>query len=349
MKKYIISCDWGTTAFRLRLIETIDYKVISECISLEGVARTYEAWKARGTPAHEKQGFFIDKLKQQMAVLSNQSNMPLEGLNIVISGMASSSIGMVELPYATLPFNLDGSQANIQLIEADAFFLHKIMLISGVRSDDDVMRGEETQLIGLIDLLNLSPNQPYIFILPGTHSKHLYLENNRLVNFHTYMTGEIFNILSNHSILKDSIEIETSDNLSNPELAAFKKGVLEANSTGILNSLFKVRTNQLFQKLNKKENGFYLSGLLIGSELKQLLTESNCQLVLCSGPVSDTSKAMTPGDWLSTGCSELQPPTAAVAVSRTPPCSVNLNALDSRFLSTCWRRFESVLMLLARV
>ena len=283
IKKYLISCDWGTTAFRLRLIDTINYKVISECVSLEGVARTYEAWKATGTPAQEKQSFFRNQLKQQLAVLTSQSNMPLEGLDIIISGMASSSIGMVELPYATLPFNVDGSQANIQLIEADAFFPHKIMLISGVRSADDVMRGEETQLIGLIDLLNLSPNEPYTFILPGTHSKHLYLEKNRLVNFHTYMTGEIFNILSNYSILKDSIEIDTLENLANSALAAFKKGVLEANSTGILNSLFKVRTNQLFQKLNKKDNGFYLSGLLIGSELKQLLTESHCQLVLCSG------------------------------------------------------------------
>ena len=283
IKKYLISCDWGTTAFRLRLIDTINYKVISECVSLEGVARTYEAWKATGTPAQEKQSFFRNQLKQQLAVLTSQSNMPLEGLDIIISGMASSSIGMVELPYATLPFNVDGSQANIQLIEADAFFPHKIMLISGVRSADDVMRGEETQLIGLTDLLHLSPQEPYIFILPGTHSKHLYIENNRLVNFHTYMTGEIFNILSNHSILKDSIDITTLDDFSNIELAAFKKGVFEADSSGILKSLFKVRTNQLFQKLNKKENGFYLSGLLIVSELKNLLAESNCQLVLCSG------------------------------------------------------------------
>ena len=283
IKKYLLSCDWGTTAFRLRLIDTINYKVINECVSLEGVARTYEAWKATGTPAQEKQGFFKNKFKQQMSVLTSQSKQSLEGLDIVISGMASSSIGMVELPYATLPFNLDGSQANIQLIEADAFFPHKIMLISGVRSADDVMRGEETQLIGLTDLLHLSPQEPYIFILPGTHSKHLYIENNRLVNFHTYMTGEIFNILSNHSILKDSIDITTLDDFSNIELAAFKKGVFEADSSGILKSLFKVRTNQLFQKLNKKENGFYLSGLLIGSELKNLLAESNCQLVLCSG------------------------------------------------------------------
>ena len=284
MKKYFISCDWGTTAFRLRLIDTIDYKVMSECHSLEGIAHTYEAWKATGTPTQERQDFFRNQLKQQIAILSKKSKQPLEGLDILISGMASSSIGMVEVPYATLPFNLDGSQANIQSIIADDNFLHKIMLISGVRSADDVMRGEETQLIGLIELLPLSPHEPYIFILPGTHSKHLYIENNRLVNFHTYMTGEIFNILSNHSILKDSIDINSLNDFSNLEMAAFKKGVLDANFTDILKSLFKVRTNQLFQKFNKKENGFYLSGLLIGSELKHLLAEYNYyQLVLCSG------------------------------------------------------------------
>ena len=59
-------------------------------------------------------------------------------------------------------------------------------------------------------------------------------------------------------------------------------------------------------------------------------------------PVSDTSKATTAGAWLSTGWSGLQPPTAGETVSRTPPCSVNLKAFDSRFFSTCCRRLESV-------
>ena len=65
-------------------------------------------------------------------------------------------------------------------------------------------------------------------------------------------------------------------------------------------------------------------------------------------PVSDTSNATTAGDWLRTGCSGLQPPTAAVTDSRTPPCSVNLKAFDSRFFSTCCRRLESVVMLRPR-
>ena len=62
-------------------------------------------------------------------------------------------------------------------------------------------------------------------------------------------------------------------------------------------------------------------------------------------PVSDTSNATTVGAWLSTGCSDDQPPVTAEMLSRTPPCSVNLNALDSRFFSTCCNRLLSVVML----
>jgi 2-dehydro-3-deoxygalactonokinase len=282
MKKYLISCDWGTTAFRLRLIHTQNHKVISEVVSLQGIASTYEAWKMTGSPPQNKLHFFRERLKEQIAVLAKQSKNQLKGLDVVVSGMASASIGMYELPYATLPFCLDGNQAILYTIAADENFQHKIILISGVRSDDDVMRGEETQLVGLTEIVNLSDGN-FIVILPGTHSKHLYIQKNHLVRFHTYMTGEMFNILSNHSILKDSIDIAALGNFSNIEKAAFQKGVLESTSTPMLNSLFRVRTNQLFQKFNKSENGFYLSGLLIGSELTCLINESNCQLVLCSG------------------------------------------------------------------
>ena len=66
-------------------------------------------------------------------------------------------------------------------------------------------------------------------------------------------------------------------------------------------------------------------------------------------PVSDTSKATTAGEWLRTGCSALQPPSAAETLSRTPPSAVNLKAFDSRFFSTCCSRLESVTMLRPRL
>ncbi len=282
MKKYLIGCDWGTTSFRLRLIETIENKVISEVLSTEGVASTFDAWKATKGEFETKKSFFIQHLKEKLDLLALQSKVDLDGIEIVISGMASSSIGIYEVPYATLPYDVDGSQTVVHRLEADVHLPHDILLISGVRSKYDVMRGEETQLVGLAELLDLADYQRYILILPGTHSKHLYVHNNRLIDFQTYMTGEVFSLISHHSILKESVE-KTSRELSVLEIDAFEMGVRESGARGLLRNLFRVRTNQLFQKWTKKENGLYLSGLLIGSEIQDLLAETEYQLVLCSG------------------------------------------------------------------
>jgi 2-dehydro-3-deoxygalactonokinase len=285
-KKYIITCDWGTTNFRLRLIDPVKYQVISEIVSPDGVATVYQAWKDTNPNSHDKQAFFIEKLKQQVTQLAQKASKNqkiLRGGEIVISGMATSSIGMVEMPYANMPFDLDGHQSNIHTLEATEDFPYKISLISGVRSENDALRGEETQLVGLAHLLTISAEKEYIFILPGTHSKHLYIKNNQLINCRTFMTGEMFNIISQHSILKDSIERGVENSFSQEEQNAFEKGVRTAQTSNILNNIFTVRTNQLFNTLTKKENFAYLSGLMIGAEIKDLLTIENPNFVLCSG------------------------------------------------------------------
>jgi 2-dehydro-3-deoxygalactonokinase len=283
MKPYLISCDWGTTACRVRLVDTANYQILSEYVSQEGISRTYEAWKATDRPPQYKLPFYRNTLKKQLAILANQSNIALEGIDIVLSGMASSSIGLYEMPYAAVPFDLDGNHAKIHEIAADESFPHKIFLISGVRCEDDVMRGEETQMIGLSALLGLNTEGGRILILPGTHSKHIHIEDNFLAGIHTFMTGEMFNILSNHSILKDSIETLNVQHFNTEAQKAFKNGVIETDSPSLLNSLFQVRTNQLFQKLDKTENAFYLSGLLIGSELKYLVAVEKGRFILCCG------------------------------------------------------------------
>ena len=291
MKKYFLSCDWGTTAFRLRLIDTSNHEVVSEITSLEGIARTFQAWKASDMPANDRERFFKYHLKHQITALENQVQKDLTGVDIVISGMASSSIGMVELPYARLPFDLSGHEAILHKIERNTDFQHDILLISGVRSDDDVMRGEETQLIGLINLLKLPITDDFVFVLPGTHSKHVYIEKGHIVRFHTFMTGEMFQIISNHSILKDSIELVDLEHLSPFEWAFFTKGVQDTEGANMLNLFFKIRTNQLFNKCTKKENALYLSGLLMGSELRELVKNianpdnlgTEGALILCSG------------------------------------------------------------------
>lgn len=282
MKKYILGCDWGTSSFRLRLIELEQQSVVSEVVSSSGIAVVYNEWKniAALTPRFT---FFSNYLASQIQLLSFQSEVNLEGLPIVISGMASSSIGMYELPYADVPFALTGQEAIVSCREATADFSHDIWLISGVKTENDVMRGEEVQLVGITHWLPFSVDKKYVVLLPGTHSKHLYIQKNSLVDFQTYMTGELFHIVSNHSVLKDSIDKSNLQNSSQQEREAFVLGVKEAASAGMLKSLFQVRTNQLFQKLTKNENAHFMSGVFIGSELKELVDENVGEIVVCCG------------------------------------------------------------------
>ncbi|AUD04318.1 2-dehydro-3-deoxygalactonokinase [Spirosoma pollinicola] len=286
MKNYLLGCDWGTSSFRLRLIDSTNLQLIGEIRSSEGVASTFTDWKMNG----ESQGivraqFFRQQLKRQVDLLSTKVAGNLAGIPIIVSGMASSSIGMEEVPYATLPFPVDGSRASTKRLSAQPDFPHDITLISGVQTQHDVMRGEETQLIGLLALLDIQHYTPEVSILifPGTHSKHIYIQHQQVIDFQTFMTGEVFNLMAMNSILKDSVSLTERNTFSTNELDAFKLGVNESNSPSILNSLFRVRTNQLFGKLTKTENALYLSGLLIGAELKTLVDQEQWQLILCSG------------------------------------------------------------------
>ncbi|MFC5408577.1 2-dehydro-3-deoxygalactonokinase [Larkinella bovis] len=285
MIQYLLCCDWGTSSFRLRLVNAVHYEILEERISQEGIASVFNAWKKTGeSNGIARADFFREHLKKQIELIGRNVSVPLETIPVAVSGMASSSIGMEEVPYAVLPFSMDGSQASIRHIEATEPFPHELILIAGVKSAEDVMRGEETQLIGLAALLDQEENRPddAIFIFPGTHSKHMYVHSGQLLNFETYMTGEVFNLMASHSILKDSIDPGHFSDFSGSNLDAFQAGVMASNSS-LLNRLFTVRTNQLFDKFSKTENAFYLSGLLIGAELKPLLKKENWQLVLCSG------------------------------------------------------------------
>jgi 2-dehydro-3-deoxygalactonokinase len=109
-------------------------------------------------------------------------------------------------------------------------------------------------------------NDECLVIFPGTHSKHVVVKNRVLVDFKTYMTGEVFDLLANKSVLSKSV-IKNDDQCE----AVFAAGVRAVAESNLLNSAFHVRTNALFKKYTAAENYHYLSGLLIGYELKELI------------------------------------------------------------------------------
>ncbi len=197
---------------------------------------------------------------------------------------------MKELPYSKVPYNLDSTTANAHVFESTISFKNDVFLISGVRTTKDVMRGEEVQLIGMDSLLrSLVVEDDILIILPGTHSKHALIRNH-LIDFETYITGELFALLTENGLLKEAVQASKISDES-PNWDHFIEGVRFSGDTGILQSLFKVRTNELFKKLNKRENYFFLSGLLIGYELRNLKYKTYKALILgCQNGLYDYYK-----------------------------------------------------------
>lgn len=279
---YFLSCDWGTSSFRLRLVRAENAEIVAVKSSDKGIAATFSSLD-ESTKANSEARllFYLNIIQEGITELELEENIALEGVPLVISGMASSSIGMAELPYRDLPFSIDGKDVETAYYKAVADFDHPVLLISGVKSKEDVMRGEETQLIGTITDSTAAEGEE-LYVFPGTHSKHIVVEGRQVTRFRTYMTGEFFELLSKKSILK--VGVEHNDDLMNSDyLQSFKEGVQDAKGSNLLHAAFRVRTNALFNKLSKKQNYHYLSGLLIGTELKDIMPPAYSSVYLCSG------------------------------------------------------------------
>jgi 2-dehydro-3-deoxygalactonokinase len=271
---HFFSCDWGTSSFRLRLIDTADMSVKSEIKNHQGILVVHKLWKQ--SKNEDRMSFYLNFIRQQIRKIElksgNQHNIP-----VIISGMASSSFGMVELPYKQLPFLTDGTDLEKYPVQSNSEFPFDCLIISGVRTDNDVMRGEETMLAG-----TAPSSGEEIFIFPGTHSKHVRVEGDHAVDLRTYMTGEFFELLSKKSILSASVEAG-GDLGSDDKLQSFVEAVQVGLKENILHASFLTRTNSLFSKKTKQQNYHYLSGLLIAAELKDMLDAPVSQIHIVCG------------------------------------------------------------------
>jgi 2-dehydro-3-deoxygalactonokinase len=257
------------------MVECPSQKIIQEVFSeTGGVKNLFYQWKKDGG---SRRLIFLNYLKDQIGHITIETvNLP-----VVISGMASSSLGLLELPYAELPFGTDGGNAIVSFIKPNGVLQSPVYLISGIKSETDVIRGEETQLLGCVKVNEeCSGNQLYIF--PGTHSKHILVKGHQVIDFKTYMTGEIFGLLATKSVLGNSVKTGTRKiQIKNKD--SFEKGLHAAVGGNILNEAFRIRTNDLFKKISKEDNFYYLSGLMIGTEIKNLFGKRYDQIIVVSG------------------------------------------------------------------
>ena len=256
-----LSCDWGTSHFRLKRV--LGGKVVAQFQDENGCKRLHQA---AGAAAERRAALFEKQLLAALDQLVAPDHSPTAPLPLIISGMASSTIGWLELPYAEAPIPLNGSKLKTEILSWNKpTCVGDTYLVSGVSTATDIMRGEETEAAGLLSFVKMQPAS-LVLLLPGTHSKHLYVSAGVLRDFKTYMTGELYAVLSEHSVLAASVARP-------PEFCAdpFFAGLNAALQQGLAASLFHTRTRQVITKKSREENAWFLSGLLIGSELKDLI------------------------------------------------------------------------------
>lgn len=226
-----VAIDWGTSTFRAWLIE---HDQVSDFIETDQGVKNFV------TGSH---GDYLLK------VMSKWKG----NFNFVISiGMIGSSIGMHETNFSKLP--IDMQVLSTSLIKVPDYF-PPIFIVPGITKAGDVMRGEESQSLGT----NVSNG---LVILPGTHSKWVKMNEGKIVDFQTYLTGELFALLRNHSTLSKATESSSQISPTNDFYAG-----LDSDSSDITHNLFTIRANWL-QGRSPEASREFLSGLLVGAEIK---------------------------------------------------------------------------------
>ena len=246
----MIAVDWGTSSFRA-------YRLDASGAVLE----------RRSTAAGliACQGRFEPMLAQQLDGWGDEL--------VVMAGMIGSRNGWREVPYVACPAGLDEIAAGLLGVVAKSLPGRRIFIAPGLShrpeaGAPEVMRGEETQLLGLF--AELPGAGPYTVCLPGTHSKWATVGAGRVSAFHTAMTGELYAVLKQHSLLGALMDDDAG--AADEDAPAFELGVrTSADAGGLLSHLFSVRTRGLFGELSTTQLPSYLSGLLIGHELHGLL------------------------------------------------------------------------------
>ena len=254
----LIGLDWGTTSCRAYLIGA-EGAVLQRVADGPGILRI-------------ENGAFGAALD---AMIGRWPKLP-----VILSGMIGSRQGWREAPYAKCPAGAG------DIVKALAKIDHAgcaISLVPGLSTENDgmpdVMRGEETQIFGA---LALSSHEHGLFLLPGTHSKWAEVSGGRIVSFRTFMTGEVFGALKDHTILGRLMREGA------PDVESFARGVREGAALGsagaLLNRIFATRTYGLMDQLADTALSDYLSGLLVGAEIAEATRGSRAAVTIIAGP-----------------------------------------------------------------
>jgi 2-dehydro-3-deoxygalactonokinase len=251
----MIGIDWGTSFFRAFRIDAAG--VVSE-----------RRAAPRGILAVAS-GRFEEELRRQVGdwIAAGERH-------VLMSGMIGSRQGWQEVPYVPCPAGLPEIAGGLARIPCEGV---EVRVVPGLACEDaagtpEVMRGEETQLLGVAAEIGGTA----LACLPGSHGKWARLEDGRIARFETYFSGEAFAALRLHTILGRLMREGAGDDAD-----AFDRGVARAGEAGhLLHHLFGVRTLGLAGRLGEEAAASYLSGLLIGHEVRAALPAGGAEVQL---------------------------------------------------------------------
>ena len=238
----LIAVDWGSSSFRGHLLAR-DGAVLDEIASADGVSTIAP-------------GAFAETFRRLLGGwLEAHADLP-----IVASGMVGSRHGWRETPYVKCPADPGDIAKGLVALQAGDRVVH---LAPGLSYEDengepDLMRGEEVEILGISD------SGGRLIILPGSHSKWAIVERGRVERFKTFVTGELFAAIKDHTLAGAFARAAKGE----PSRLAFARGV-RRGGFGLLGALFGARSLPLTGKLVEDDAGEYLSGLLVGAEIAE--------------------------------------------------------------------------------
>jgi len=259
-QQHIVAVDWGTSYLRAYLCEIAPNQQLVRLKTVLGLGVT------------KVNGNFEGELFSRIQPWLNQYGP----LPIMMSGQIGSSLGWHETQY--IPCTTSPHHVALACYQFSARS-HQLTIVPGLSCSHDndyhdVMRGEELQVLGWLEQSEAHQQGTHLICLPGTHTKWVLVENGEIVLFKTAMTGELYDLLCNHSVLiqsgKKSFNID-----------AFQQGAkytLQSELGSFTHGLFSVRTKQLFNELAPEYAASYLSGILIGSDVRAALNATEWQL-----------------------------------------------------------------------
>jgi len=259
----LLALDWGTSSLRAGL--------------LGAAGQVLEARHRPWGILHLPEGGFAAALRG----IAGDWLAATPSLPAIAAGMVGSAQGWREAKYVEVPADAAALAGRLLRFEAlPGVVLH---IVPGVRRSGerpDVMRGEETQIVGLLGPRACADAR---LVLPGTHSKWVRVDAGRIVDFRTYMTGELFALLREHSILGRPAREAGAGEFSDEAFDAGVAAVRDGGPAGATALLFSARTRVLAGQLPAAHSLDYLSGLLVGEELRCALPEAGDETIRLVG------------------------------------------------------------------